>query len=217
MLYKQKKICSKAFDEIDDISELHPDSEFSVDENDADPEEFVNGNIEFEIGDQNADNEKVIRRCSINNRLVRSIDSSLLEENYEFIVIPEKIENYRTFMLKPTKKNNGDPIDWTNEAPLQTGLQSAENIIAGNITWFIQSGKSWKKVSFSTRVWKVLESHGKSWNNFLGSLKVMESHGIFSLLFIFICLHVYFKVQKKINSRKLYVLNLNNLWYKNLF
>ena len=113
---------------------------------------------------------------------------------------------------KPYHIYNADSTSFLETGEVQKAIASSTGV-----TWFIQSGKSWKKVSFSTRVWKVLESHGKSWNNFLGSLKVMESHGIFSLLFIFICLHMYFKVQKKINSRKLYVLNLNNLWYKNLF
>ena len=44
-------------------------------------------------------------------------------------------------------------------------------------TGFIQSGKSWEKVHFLNQ---GLEGPSKSWSKILGSLKIMESHGIFS-------------------------------------
>ena len=123
-------------DEIDDLSELYPDSEFS---DDADSDEAYVGeiandaNVDFNVDETQSVEIRPVRKSNVKNRLVRSIDTSLEEKNYEPVIVSERIEHYKSYMSRPTKKNDGDPIMWTTEPPPPQGRQSTENLIFGKV------------------------------------------------------------------------------------
>ena len=80
-------------------------------------------------GDCDVVNERSRNRPVLNNRLVRSIDSSLDPENYAVFELPEELKECSAVLQKKSRNTPEKIITWRNQPVSRVGRQGRENLL----------------------------------------------------------------------------------------